>query len=249
MPEPIPPCIPSQMVEVLRAARSVVILTGAGISAESGIPTFRDSQTGLWARYDPHELATPQAFERDPRLVMSWYRWRSGLVAQSQPNSGHSAIAEIERRVPEFTLITQNVDGLHIQAGSQKIIELHGNINRLRCTACSYSVTGWPEDPLPTCPKCGNLLRPDVVWFGEPLPANALRAALEASRRCDMFFSIGTSGVVEPAASLPYEALRAGATVVEVNPQPTPLSVYTKFYCPAPAGNFLSTLVKQTWDA
>jgi NAD-dependent deacetylase len=226
----------------------VVVLTGAGISAESGIPTFRDSQTGIWAKYDPHELATLPAFERDPRRVMDWYRWRSDLVAQSQPNPGHYAIAEMERRAPEFTLITQNVDGLHVQAGSQKIVELHGNINRLRCTACSYAETHWPEHPLPTCPNCGSLLRPDVVWFGEPLSAGALRAALEASRHCDLFFSIGTSGVVEPAASLPYEALRAGATVVEVNPQPTPLSVYTKFYCPAQAGPFLSNLVKQTWD-
>lgn len=244
-----PVSIPEELVNTLRGARSVVVLTGAGISAESGIPTFRDSQTGLWAQYNPTQLATPEAFAENPRLVMDWYRWRTELVGRSAPNPGHHALAEMERRLPGFTLITQNVDGLHMLAGSQNIIELHGQINRLRCTSstCHHTQNGWPADPLPACPECGSPLRPDVVWFGEALPKGALKAALDTSRAADLFFSIGTSGVVEPAASLPYEALRAGATIVEVNPQPTPLSVYAKFYCAYPAGVFLPAMVEAVW--
>lgn len=240
--------IPTGLVETLRTAQAITVLTGAGISAESGIPTFRDSQTGLWARYDPHQLATPEAFTSTPQLVLDWYRWRHTLVEQSAPNPGHHALARMEQHVPRFTLVTQNVDGLHLQAGSKNLVELHGNIHRLRCasSACSYLTTDWPADSLPRCPRCGSLLRPDVVWFGEMLPANALQAAIKATR-CDVFFSIGTSGVVEPAASLPYEALRSGATVIEINPQPTPLSVYAKYYWPLPAGEILPEIVDTAW--
>lgn len=241
--------IEQELVDVVRSARSITALTGAGISAESGIPTFRDAQTGLWARYNPHELATPEAFAKNPQLVMDWYRWRRNLVAQAGPNPGHQALAEIEKRVDQFTLITQNVDNLHHLAGSKNVIELHGSLQKLRCsnTACSYIVDQWSKDPLPTCPECTALLRPDIVWFGEELPQQAISAALHASQHCEIFFSIGTSGVVEPAASLPYEALRSGAVVVEVNPQSTPLSVYTKFFCPYTSGSFLPALVSAVW--
>lgn len=251
MSEARPLIIPPPLLDLLRAARSITVLTGAGVSAESGIPTFRDSQTGLWAKYNPQELATPEAFQRNPELVLNWYRWRRGLVAQAQPNPGHLALAEMERRVPAFTLITQNVDGLHVRAGSQNVLELHGSLQRLRCSdpACGYSTNEWPEEALPRCPRCAALLRPDVVWFGEMLPAQVLKGAQQASTSCDLFFSIGTSGVVEPAASLPYEALRSGsAQVIEINPQPTPLNVYTQYYFPYPAGQVLSKLVAAAWD-
>jgi NAD-dependent deacetylase len=242
--------IPAELIDALRQAKSVTVLTGAGISAESGIPTFRESQTGLWAQYNPHELATPEAFSRNPQLVVEWYRWRLNIVSQAQPNPGHYALAEMEAHLPVFTLITQNVDGLHARAGSTRLVELHGSIGRVRCSSsqCHYETKDWPAVDLPECPTCGALLRPDVVWFGESLPRQALEQALQASRSCDLFFSIGTSGAVEPASSLAYEALRSGAMVVEVNPQPTPLSVHTRFYFPQPAGQILPRIVTATWN-
>lgn len=245
-----PITVPSGLIDMLRTARSVTVLTGAGISAESGIPTFRDSQTGLWAQYDPHQLATPEAFAHNPKLVMDWYRWRRELVERAAPNPGHYALAQIEQRVDRFTLITQNVDGLHTQAGSRRVVELHGNIHRLRCSSarCAYTVDHWPDEETPHCPQCGALLRPDVVWFGEMIPPGALQAALNASRNCQVFLSIGTSGVVEPAASLPYEALRAGASVIEINPQPTPLSIFAKYYFSQPAGQVLPEITRAVWD-
>lgn len=241
--------IPDRLIEKLRSAQRVVVLTGAGISAESGIPTFRDSQTGLWARYSPQDLATPEAFQKDPRLVWDWYRWRMGLIHSAAPNPGHVALAEMEINVPHLTLITQNIDGLHQRAGSRNVIELHGNIFRARCTRDGAVFENWQDDPaaLPVCPECGELLRPDVVWFGELLPTRALQDALQASRDCDLFFSIGTSGVVEPAASLPYEAVRAHGEVVEINPNPTPLTVYARYYLPAAAGAALPRVVFAAW--
>ena len=169
--------IPESLVETLRNAQSVAVLTGSGISAESGVPTFRDAQTGLWARYDPMDLATPEAFARDPRLVWEWYAWRRGLVEGAAPNSGHEALAELERHVPEFVLITQNVDGLHRRAGSQRIIELHGNIMRSKCSLEAVILEPGEDDRdvPPSCPRCGASLRPDVVWFGEMLPRGARR--------------------------------------------------------------------------
>jgi NAD-dependent deacetylase len=222
----------------------VVALTGSGISAESGVPTFRDARTGLWSRYDPEELATPEAFARDPELVWKWYTWRRGLVEGAKPNAGHEALADLERRVPVFSLVTQNVDGLHQEAGSANVVELHGNIRRSRCPAENLTVE--PDDTnhtLPLCPNCGSPLRPDVVWFGEVLPAEGLRMASEATRSCDVFLSVGTSGLVYPAASLPYEALENGATVVEVNPDPTPLSALADFSLRGRAGEVLPRLV------
>jgi NAD-dependent deacetylase len=252
--------IPEALTLSLHMAKTVTILTGAGISAESGIPTFRDSQTGLWEKYDPRELATPEAFIQNPGLVMDWYRWRRELVGKAEPNPGHFALAEMERRLPFFTLISQNIDGLHVRAGSKNIIELHGSLLRLRCSgvgftreprstsACDYTTQEWPDEQLIHCPRCDALLRPDVVWFGEELQASALKAALHASRQCDVFFSVGTSGAVEPAASLPYEALRVGAAVIEINPNPTPLSIHSQYLFEQPAGVVLPQIVKAVWE-
>jgi NAD-dependent deacetylase len=238
--------IPESLVETLRSACSVAVLTGSGISAESGVPTFRDAQTGFWARYDPMELATPEAFDRDPRLVWEWYAWRRKLVEGASPNPGHEALAELERHVPEFALVTQNVDGLHRRAGSQRVIELHGNIVRSKCAREGVVVEprGGDSEVPPTCPRCGALLRPDVVWFGEMLPQGALEEAIMATRNCDLFFSIGTSSLVQPAASLPFEALRAGVSVVEVNPDETPLTRHVEYGLRGRAGEVLPALVK-----
>lgn len=233
----------------LRSAEKVVILTGAGISAESGVPTFREAQTGLWARYDPQELATPEAFLRNPRLVWEWYAWRRELISQVQPNPGHFALADMEHHIPELVLLTQNVDGLHQQAGSRAVIELHGNIMRTRCFKEDTVIETWPgtENIPPLCPRCGSMLRPDVVWFGENLSAYALLAAQEAAGTCDLFFSVGTSGVVEPAASLPFIAQRQGAVILEVNPSSTPLTGYANHLFQEPSGQFLPALVQAVW--
>lgn len=243
------PSIPSALIARLQAARRVVVLTGAGISAESGVPTFREAQTGLWARYNPEELATPKAFRRNPRLVWEWYAWRQARVRQAEPNAGHHALVDMERHVAELTLITQNVDGLHRRAGSHQVLELHGNLFRTRCFNEDRLVEGWPEsdDLPPRCPHCGGLLRPDVVWFGERLPAGALRAAEQAAACAEVFFSVGTSSLVYPAADLPFIALQAGATVVEINPQPTPLSPQVTFSLNSAAGIILPALVARTW--
>lgn len=236
--------LPPALVEALRESRRVVALTGSGVSAESGVPTFRDAQTGLWARYDPQELATPEAFARDPELVWRWYAWRRELVEGASPNAGHAALADLERSVPEFSLVTQNVDGLHQEAGSGNVVELHGNILRSRCPVENVTVEPAETDYLPPlCPNCGSPLRPDVVWFGEALPDAGLEAASEAARSCDLFLSVGTSGLVYPAAALPYEALENGATVVEVNPDRTPLSPNTDFSLRGRAGDVLPRLV------
>ena len=237
--------IPPQLITTLRHATHITVLTGAGTSAESGVPTFRDAQTGLWAQYDPQELATVAAFQRQPRLVWEWYEWRRGLVAQARPNPGHLALVELEHLVPHFTLITQNVDGLHQQAGSHHVIELHGNIRRSKCFAEDTVVESWPEtaDIPPHCPRCGSLLRPDVVWFGESLPQMALYTAVQAARQCQVFLTIGTSGLVQPAASLPLTAKQAGATVIEINPHPTPLTPYMTFTLPGPSGKLLPRLL------
>ena len=241
--------IPESLVETLRNAQSVAVLTGSGISAESGVPTFRDAQTGLWARYDPTDLATPEAFARDPRLVWEWYAWRRGLVEGAAPNSGHEALAELERHVPEFVLITQNVDGLHRRAGSQRIIELHGNIMRSKCSLEAVILEPGEDDPdvPPSCPRCGASLRPDVVWFGEMLPQEALEEALKSAQNCDLFFSIGTSSLVQPAASLPFEALRSAVAVVEINLDETPLSRHAEYALRGRVGEVLPALVRAAY--
>ena len=241
--------IPDELVERLRCARRVAVLTGAGVSAESGVPTFRQAQTGLWARYDPQSLATAAAFTANPRLVWEWYAWRRRLVAQAAPNPGHYALLELEKRIPEFNLITQNVDGLHQRAGSHNIIELHGNIQCSKCFDENTVIESWKEqiEIPPRCPHCGGMLRPDVVWFGESLPPEALEAAREAVEHCELFFTIGTSGVVEPAASLPNLAVLAGAGVVEINPEPTPHSQLASYILRGPSGVALPALIARTW--
>lgn len=245
---------PPELLAQLRQAQRIAVLTGAGISAESGVPTFREAQTGLWARYRAEELATPQAFRRNPRLVWEWYSWRRELVARAEPNPGHRALVEMERRAPLFILITQNVDGLHQRAGSGfrfPLIELHGNIERSKCFRENKLVETWEEseEVPPRCLDCGGPLRPDVVWFGEALPEGALQAAWEAACTCEIFFSIGTSALVEPAASLPFIALQNGANVVEINPNSTPLTRSATYVLSGQSGQVLPALVQATWTA
>lgn len=206
---------------LLRTAQHITVLTGAGISKESGLPTFREAQSGLWAQYRPEELATPEAFARDPALVWSWYAWRRSLVRAAAPNAAHHALVRLAEVAPRLTLATQNVDGLHQRAGSPEVIELHGNITRVRCARCEryVSVDGLSDDGPVEC-DCGGYLRPDVVWFGEALPRQALEQAAEAAEDSDVFLVIGTSGVVFPAAGLTDIALRAGARVISINPDP-----------------------------
>ncbi|MBI5568030.1 MAG: NAD-dependent deacylase [Chloroflexi bacterium] len=239
----------SDLIKLLRSARHVAVLTGAGVSAESGIPTFREAQTGLWAQYDPQDLATPEAFVRNPRLVWEWYAWRRELVSKAKPNAGHFALAEMARHVARFTLITQNVDGLHQQAGSAAVIELHGNLQRTKCFREEIVIDDWVDtgEAPPRCPRCGDRLRPDVVWFGEPLPSAALHAAAEAATTCDVFFSIGTSGLVEPAASLARTAMQHGAKVIEINPVATPLTSMVTYALHAASGEVLPALLRAVW--
>jgi NAD-dependent deacetylase len=233
--------LPLELISRLRAAQRIVAFTGAGISAESGLSTFRDQQTGLWAKYRPEDLATPQAFQRNPRMVWEWYEWRRGIGAKAEPNPGHRALAQIETARPGFFLATQNVDGLHARAGSRNLVELHGNIRRTRRTICfdhAHPAESWAptDEPPPRCATCGSLLRPDVVWFGEPLRGDALQRAQQAAAQCDLFLSIGTSTMVYPAAELPFIAGSNGATVVEINPDFTPLSKLADFVLREKAG-------------
>ena len=209
--------------EKLRAAQSVVVLTGAGISADSGVPTFRGAE-GLWRNFRAEDLATPEAFERDPGLVWEWYNWRRELIATKRPNAAHEAVAELERHHPEFWLITQNVDGLHRAAGSRKLSEIHGNIWMVRCTGCHRVVENRdvPIQLLPMCTGCRHLLRPHIVWFGESLAEEDLRQSYTALRSCDLCLIIGTSGVVYPAAGFASIAKDAGAFVAEINLTITP---------------------------
>jgi NAD-dependent deacetylase len=211
--------------EKIAAARSLAVLTGAGISADSGVPTFRGTD-GLWRNFRAEDLATPEAFERDPRLVWEWYNWRRELIATKRPNPAHAAVVELERRCSEFWLITQNVDGLHRAAGSEKLSEIHGNIWKVRCTACGVVEDNHdvPIPILPSCRHCQGLLRPHIVWFGESLFASDLSRCAAALQSCDVLLVIGTSGVVYPAAGFASVAKEAGAFVAEINPDATPHS-------------------------
>lgn len=217
--------IPEETINALGSARSVAVLTGAGVSAECGIKTFR-GEGGIWEKYDFSKLATLEGFMESPELVWRWYEERREEVAEAEPNPAHLTLAEMERAYKDFTLITQNIDGLHEEAGSKNIIELHGNIWRTRCleegTLGVLRDVPLRESP-PKC-KCGSMLRPDIVWFGEALPEKALVKAFDAALRSDVFLSVGTSALVHPAASIPVYAKQSGAYLVEVNLEPTPLS-------------------------
>jgi NAD-dependent deacetylase len=240
-------------VEALSDKRSLVVVTGAGMSHDSGVPTFREALTGLWARYDPQELATEAAFRHNPARVFGWYLWRWQLVRQVKPHAGYDALAQLEPTVADFLIATQNVDGLHRRAGSQAVVELHGSLASFRCLD-----GGHPYDPAnlermdaptseevepPYCQECGSPIRPGVVWFGESLPEAAVSRAWSAVAECDALVVIGTSALVYPAAELPQIALRHGCPVVEINPDSTPLSPHVAVAWPERAAVALPALV------
>jgi len=252
---------------LVRGARSVTILTGAGISAESGVPTFR-GEGGLWRSFRPEELATPGAFRRHPEVVWSWYRWRRRLVARCAPNAGHLALARFARDHHAVTLVTQNVDGLHHRAALDTggpahgpVLELHGALFRDRCTDCGILfevdpaplaalpvAPDAPDEPLPSCTLCGGLLRPDVVWFGEPLDGTVLDTAFERAVQGEVCIVVGTSGLVHPAASIPLAAREAGRPVIEVNLEVTPLSGGATESLRGRAGDVLPALLEDARD-
>ncbi|SCL13928.1 NAD-dependent deacetylase [Micromonospora nigra] len=241
---------------MLGRAERIVVFTGAGMSAESGVPTFRDALTGLWQRYDAQQLATPEAFHADPALVWGWYEWRRDLVRRTTPNAGHLAVAEIEARVPHAVLVTQNVDDLHERAGSAAPVHLHGSLFAPRCSACDRPASvpdggaepvGGRRLPPPRCAGCAAPVRPGVVWFGEALPQSALAAAVEAAASCDLLVTVGTSGLVYPAAEIPQVAARFGATVVQVDPGETALDEVADVNLRGTAAQVLPALVEAAW--
>jgi len=242
----------------LRNAHHIVILTGAGVSAESGVPTFRDKETGLWEKYDATQLATPWAFREDPALVWGWYEWRRMLILRAKPNPAHAAIAAIVDCVPEVTLITQNIDDLHERAGSHAVVHLHGSLLHPYCERCrspyahpseipDLPAGGARVDP-PHWEACGGRVRPGIVWFGESLPELEWVAAREAVDRCDALLSVGTSSQVQPAASLIERAARRGAVTVQINPNSTELDTAFSVRLQGPAGTILPQLVKEVWS-
>lgn len=238
-------------VDILRHARRFVALTGAGASKESGVPTFRDALDGLWAKYDPMKLATPAAFTADPSLVWEFYQYRRTLMRPAQPNKGHLALAALEKYFGAFPVITQNIDQLHETANSTNVIHLHGLISRNKCFAdCQHNGTLIDLETLqdkdaspPRCPHCGAYIRPDVVWFNEMLPADALQAASQALSNCDVMLIIGTSGVVHPAAAMPLIAKQNGATLIEINPQPSEITRHVDLFIPAASGEALPQII------
>jgi NAD-dependent deacetylase len=245
--------IPVRLIESLRTARHLVVLTGAGISAESGLPTFRDKQTGLWERFKPEELATPRAFDRDPALVWGWYEWRRMKAARALPNPGHLAIKALEELVPRLTLITQNVDDLHERAGNRDVVHLHGTLTDPICASCKRPFVLSPEVPNepeggrrvepPRCSQCQSHIRPGVVWFGESLPQREWSVAQQAAVECDVFACIGTSSLVYPAASLVRSPLDRRAVTIQINPSGTDLDARVTFDLRGPAGIVLPALV------
>jgi NAD-dependent deacetylase len=216
------------------------------MSAESGVPTFRGNE-GIWEKFRPEDLATMDAFIANSKLVWEWYNWRRDLIRQTKPNPGHYALVELAKWFPEFTLVTQNVDNLHRLAGSDTVLEIHGNILRNKCADCNRPIEFENDiDPkqIPACPVCGGKIRPDVVWFGEMLPEETIEAAFEASESADIFISIGTSAIVHPAATLPVAAKQHGAVLVEINPEETPLTGLADYYFPNKSGELLPKLVE-----
>jgi NAD-dependent deacetylase len=234
----------NQATRAIRAARRVVALTGAGVSKESGIPTFRDALTGLWANYEPEKLATAEGFLADPPLVWQWYDERRKAVQNVTPNAGHYALCDLEKLVPSLTVVTQNIDELHALAGTSHVIELHGNIKRVKCFDRGHQADSVPLG-LTTPPQChcGSLLRPDVVWFGEMLPEQALQEAFKLAQESDVILVIGTSGLVQPAASLPLLTRQAGGTVIEINPEDTPITNIAQIVLRGPSASVLPKLV------
>jgi NAD-dependent deacetylase len=240
----------ARAAEWLAGAARVVASTGAGMSRESGIPTFRDAMEGLWARFDPQELATEEGFRKDPRRVWSWYASRRRKVLEAVPHPGYHALVELEALLPAFTVVTQNVDGLHALAGSRDVVEVHGNLRRAKCLDRHHPYPGDPPlpdadeaDP-PPCPVCGSPLRPDVVWFGEMLPEDAVARAWRLAETCDVLLLVGTSGTVWPAAELPHVAKRAGARLIEVNPDPSELTALADVFLQGRAGDVLPRLAQ-----
>lgn len=243
-----------KMIGQIKLARHVVIFTGAGVSQESGIPTFRDAMTGIWGRFDAESLATREAFSRDRDFVWGWYESRRAMVLRCHPNPAHLAIAAMSTCVPKLTLITQNIDDLHERAGSWDVIHLHGSLHHPRCYTCGASYmlpSEIPDEPPegrrltpPQCPSCGGWIRPGVVWYGEDLPMESWMKAKMAVNSCDVFFSIGTSSVVYPAADLPFEAAKLGACVIQVNPAPTELDCVANYTLRSKAGEIMDALYR-----
>ncbi|MBT8144492.1 MAG: NAD-dependent deacylase [Gammaproteobacteria bacterium] len=239
--------MPASLVARLREAERVVVLTGAGASADSGVPTFRDAQTGLWAQFRPQELATPEAFVANPERVWQWYAWRRELISKVEPNAGHYALARLQRHVGQLTVITQNVDGLHQRAGSTDVVEFHGNIFVNQCFAESVVLQSseLEDGEPPQCRRCGSAVRPGVVWFGESIPAAALDQALQATTQCDVFIAAGTAAEVYPAAGLLAQAGEQDALTVEINPEATAISDAADIVVRARCAVALPTLVEQ----
>jgi NAD-dependent deacetylase len=237
------------IVNKFKTDQRVVVFTGAGVSAESGIPTFRDKFDGLWSQYSVDDVASLQGFNNDPKLVWEWHEQLRNKILGVEPNPAHRAISLMEAMVPDFTLITQNIDGLHQRAGNTKVIELHGNIHRFRCFDEDLPIEKWADtkEIPPRCPHCGGPLRPDVVWFGEALSDDSYSKAKEAVRNCTMLFSIGTSSLIYPAAVIPFEAAHRGAMVVQINPNPTELDEATPFTLRGNAGEWMPIIVNAVW--
>ena len=246
-----------KMVTALREAKKKTVLTGAGVSAESGIPTFRDALTGLWQHFDAERLATPEAFQRDPALVWGWYEWRRMKVLAAQPNAVHLAISALADRVSHLSLFTQNVDDLHERAGSTAVQHLHGSLLHPRCFECGNPFTlpdGIPEEPHagrrlspPKCQACGGLVRPGVVWFNEALPAHILSSAMESARSCDLLIVLGTSGVVYPVAHLPEVARSSGRKIIQINSAPSELDSICTWNVRGRAGQLFPTLLSRAF--
>ncbi len=232
----------SQLLPLFKKQSKIAVLTGAGISAESGVPTFRDKQTGLWSKFNPQVLANFETFLQEPKLVWDWYDFRKKTINEISPNQGHFALVDFEKLFPDFSLITQNIDNLHQKAGSKNVVELHGNIERNYCISCKKFKENISELP-PKCDFCGGLVRPDVVWFGEMLPEDALRFAFHKSKESDIFLCIGTSAVVYPAAQLPVDAARNGAKLIIINPEETEISPFAAFQIYEKSGEFLPKLI------
>lgn len=249
--------IPESLITLLQGARRVVVFTGAGVSAESGIPTFRDTLTGLWKNFDVELLATPAGYRRDPAEVWGWYEWRRKLVMRAQPNAAHHAIAKLARLVPEVMVVTQNVDDLHERAGSDAVIHLHGSFFSPRCFACARPHPTLPTESEvpegggriepPRCVRCNGRIRPGVVWFGERLNVDVFSKARKAARECDVLLSIGASVEVHPAAAIPIEAARRGAQIVQINPSVTALDNRSRFNLRMQAGPAMEKLLRATW--